>query len=363
MPNTAIWKRAVLSLPVLWLLAPAIQPKAAPTPALEKVIQAAKEEREMKMVLGGWGPQQLWDDIAELTKKIYGVDIRVSFGSGPNLSRATARGLQEYAAGQPSSTDAFLNSPRLAFSLTEKGVAEKVNWRELKPDLPASVINDASTGLIVAGTTGGIVYNKNMMRAEDLPATVEDLLDPKYKGKIVSTSTASQWSEIAVLKGEKLVTRVIEGIVKNGNLVGVEPGCGDKDLIAAGQYAMQAFYCVMYEAQNYADQTGAPIGLAFLKDAKWVAPYHWVVPKNGKSRNVAVLVGLVLATPEAQKILDKWQGRTSPYIPGGRIYTLTQEGQKSGKDFMIDTWDVIEKHKGLYIGKIRREWQKMLSGR
>ena len=357
-----IWVIAILSL--MFVTA---QPRAAlaqRSAALEKLIKAAVKEKEMRMVLGGWGPQKLWDELAKLTKATYGIDVKLTFVAGPNLSRATARGLQEYKAGQTSSTDAFLVSPRLALKLTDAGAVYRVPWRELNPKIPPIVVNDASTGLIVSGTNGGIIYNKKMLRREDMPATVEDLLDPKYKGKIVSTSVATQWSEIAVLKGEELVTRVIKGILDNGNLVGVEPGCGDKELIAVGQYAMQAFWCNMFQAENYVKETGAPLGLAFLKDAKWVAPYHWVVPKNSKAPNLAKLLGLVLATPAAQKILDKHNGRTSPYIPGGRIYEFTQEGQRSGgEDFLIDTWKVIKKHRSLYVGKTRNKWRKMFRSR
>jgi len=70
-----------------------------------------------------------------------------------------------------------------------------------------------------------------------------------------------------------------------------------------------------------------------------------------------------LATPAAQKILDKYNGRTFPYIPGGRIYEFTQEGQRSGgDDFLIDTWKVIKKHRSLYVGKTRNKWRKMFRG-
>ena len=143
----------------------------------------------------------------------------------------------------------------------------------------------------------------------------------------------------------------------------MEPGCGDKELVGVGQYAMQAFYCNMYEAQNYAEQTGAPIGLAFLKDARWVAPYHWVVPKNAKSPNVAKLVGIALATTRAQKILDKHAGRTSPFIPGGRIYTDTQAGLKSSKNFVISDVKTMKKYRSLYGGKVRKQWRKMFRSR
>ena len=64
---------------------------AAPTPALEKLIKAANKEKEMRFVLGGWGPQKLWDEIAALTNSMYGTNIKIIFVSGANLSRATAR--------------------------------------------------------------------------------------------------------------------------------------------------------------------------------------------------------------------------------------------------------------------------------
>ncbi len=59
-------------------------------------------------------------------------------------------------------------------------------------------ITDPQVGPIYRNTPVGIVYNKGQVSAADAPKSLEDLLNPKYKGKLVMAdptqhTTTLQW--------------------------------------------------------------------------------------------------------------------------------------------------------------------------
>ena len=40
---------------------------------------------------------------------------------------------------------------------------------------------------MIASRVIGITYNTNLVKGEDIPASMEDVFKPKWKGKVVST--------------------------------------------------------------------------------------------------------------------------------------------------------------------------------
>jgi ABC-type Fe3+ transport system substrate-binding protein len=304
----------------------------------------------------------MWDDLRKLAKAKYGINVKYTYTSGPNLSQATSRLMQEAKAGQPSSSDGLILSSRLAMAAVKTNAVERVSWREIDPNIPQDIVNQETGGLIIAGTNGGILYNTKLVKPEDVPQSLDDLLHPKYKGKIISTSTASQWSELAILEGEEKITRIITEIVKNGNVVGALPGCGEIDVVASGQYAMQAFFCNMFQVQAYAKRTGAPVASAFFNTSRWVTPYDLVVPRITRRPNLARLTGILLATPEAQKILHEGRQISSPYLPGSALNEFVQESRKPGVKLLIVTPEVQKKYERLWTGEVRGNWQRILRG-
>lgn len=335
---------------------------AAVTPELKKVIEAAKQEKKLSIVMGSMGPTDFWRGIERLLLAKYGVKVQVTYTAGANFSRGMSRLIAEYKSGQVASTDATLMTSRLAYNGSKVGMLKVVDWAKLDPSLPKALINSTNTGLIVAGVAGGIVFNTNLIKEKDVPRTLDQLADPKYKGMMVGTSVATQWPEVAIALGEARVTATLKKMVKNGNFVGVLRGCGGHEPIAAGQFPMLVLTCTMFQTQNYIEKTGAPLGLVFLDDVRWVAPYHWIIPKRSRNPNVAILVGLVLAMPEGQKLLDKWQGRSSPYIPGTRIYNHIKDGRASGRKMVVSDWTVVTdpRYNTLFLGKTRKSWRKLL---
>jgi hypothetical protein len=86
------------------------------------------------------------------------------------------------------------------------------------------------------------------------------------------------------------------------------------------------------------------------------------VPKIGRRPNLAKLTGILLAAPEAQKILHEGRQISSPYLPGSALYEFVQESRKPGVKLLIVTPELEKKCERLWIGEVRRNWQRILRG-
>ena len=63
--------------------------------------------------------------------------------------------------------------------------------------------------LVVVSRTPGFTYNTNLVAANEVPQRVEDVLNPKWKGKIASTPYAASFDRLALIWGEEKTTSFI----------------------------------------------------------------------------------------------------------------------------------------------------------
>ncbi len=99
-------------------------------------------------------------------------------------------------------------------------------------------------------------YNTTLIREKDVPKTYEDLLDPKWKGKISltgSTGGANWMSAPLHVHGEEFVKKIAR---QNFN-IHVESGGALLDMIISGEYALSP---TIYDSHVLASkQKGAPV--------------------------------------------------------------------------------------------------------
>ena len=70
--------------------------------------------------------------------------------------------------------------------------------------------------LIVVSRTPGFTYNTNIVAANEVPQKVEDVLNPKWKGKIASTPYAASFDRLALIWGEEKTTAFLQKFVQAG---------------------------------------------------------------------------------------------------------------------------------------------------
>jgi iron(III) transport system substrate-binding protein len=171
-----MWFRRMVWAILSMILAIGVVPVAQ---AQADLVAAAK--REGKVVVYGSLESDVFDGVAKIYEIKYGIQVEY-FRAASN--RVLDRVLTEARAGKPLYDVVLTNKSPMGI-LKKEGVFSKYTSPSYK-DFPAAAqdrdgILSPSYRIVVVS----ILYNTRLVKAEEAPKTLMDLLDAKWKGKIV----------------------------------------------------------------------------------------------------------------------------------------------------------------------------------
>jgi iron(III) transport system substrate-binding protein len=165
---------------------------ASPVAAQDaKLIDAAKREGGKIVAYGSLESNTVEPIIAAFQKK---TGLAVEYWRA-SATKVMDRALAELRAGRPA-FDVMVNNSGAIFVMKKENVFAKY-VSPAASAFPKDVI-DPDLGPVYRNTPIGIVYNKGEIKPEDAPKSLDDLLNPKYKGKLVMPdptqhTTTIQW--------------------------------------------------------------------------------------------------------------------------------------------------------------------------
>jgi iron(III) transport system substrate-binding protein len=333
----------------------------ARTPALQKLIDAAKEEG------GRFIADAVIDDPrgrkeAEVAmEKLFGIKITWEAVDLMNQNQFASRLLKETQAGRQPSTDVFNGTQSTIPRLTDGNALEPVeNWQALLPRIPKEAIVGSGGALAERTRIGGFAYNTNLVPANKVPKKMDDFLDPFWKGKLASTTYAAVWDRAGIRQDgtydtEKAqrIADLLKKLVNAKHIVGILR-CGDESRISSGEFAGMALLCSQ-DTVDLARRKGAPIQMAYLDETSNLTHSYVGLMRRAKYPNTAKLFMVFLHTAEGQALLRKWEATDTSFYPENDMYKLVQSLKKRDLDppyIDIPTYlkarDEVEKWKDIY---------------
>lgn len=167
------------------------------------LINAAK--REGRVVVYGSLESDVFEVIAKIFEGQYGIKVDY-FRAASNL--VTDRVLTESRAGRPQ-FDVVLTNRSPMLILKKEGVFARYTSPSYEGYAASIRDRDGVLSPSYRMVVVSILYNTRLVKAEDAPKTLNDLLDPKWKGKIVMpdptvhTTTAVWLSNLQPLMGNQ----------------------------------------------------------------------------------------------------------------------------------------------------------------
>jgi len=335
------------------------------SPALEKVIEGAKKEGALKIQ---WLPARLGGEVGlrpmvEAMNRTYGTNIKLRFTPGPDFNIMLNKIIQEKAAGAPASSDVNLMSANQASQGENSGMLRKMDWesileRPAPPDANVSRLAPKGASVIVASRVVGITYNSNLVKGSDIPDSMEDVFNPKWKGKIVSATGAPGLYQFAAK--DMLGYDHMKGYTQRlGKHIGGLTSCSNVERISSGEFAMMVFDCGHDDAVRY-QKRGAPLGHAIVREITRINLMYVGVPLNAENPNAATLFINFLHTPEGQVL--QWQHSSQDFHIYPEAYTrnLVQRVISARGKLVLDT---VEREQSLgheEVSRIRDEFVKIL---
>ena len=286
--------------------------------SVDDVIAAAKKEG----VIEFYAPSTLTlpgaQALAEGVNKKYGLNIKLNYNPSGSMPKDIAKLVGLSASGIPPEWDLMCTTDAHQAPLWSKKLHQTFDYRPLGVN-PKAIQYDGGA-VSFANQIVLPAYNKKLVAAKDVPQKWEDLLDPKWKGKLAVTDATHHLARLAVgAWGEEKTTNFVKALTKQNPMLGRLGETYSRLQLGEVLVSVSFIDSFIRTARN----KGAPIAFAD-KVTPVVAPaYIAGVPKGAKHPHVAYLFAAFLATPEGQLIWGK-TSETSAFIPGTETYKFAQ---------------------------------------
>jgi iron(III) transport system substrate-binding protein len=334
-----------LSLYLLAVALTGISPQWASGAPLDDLIAGAKKEG----VIEFYGPSTLGPDgaqalVAGFNKK-YGLNVKLNYSPSGNMTRDTAKVVGLSASGQPPEWDIMVVTDAHHGSLWLRKLHKPFDYSSI------GVANERleyDKGTVsVANQFALPAYNKKTLPAKDVPKKWEDLLDPKWKGKLGVINSTHHWGRLAA--GPWGEEKTIDFIKKLSAQQPILTRAGEMaQRLILGEVLVSA---TLQDSQLHeSKESGAPLAFAEQVQPVISPEYHVGVLKNAPHPNVGHLFVAFMASAEVQPIWEKYTGHTSAFVPGTAAHKFAQ-----GKQVVYMKQDQAQK-----VDKISRQIGKIL---
>lgn len=309
-----------------------------PNPEISALVKAAQGEGKLNLSWGttSWGGPTGVKELQTSFNKFYGTNTEFIYTPGKSFSAHMVRLAEELAAGRKAFEDiALADSGQVAFFAKNK-VLFSEDWGTLVPHVPQNIMKMAAaldkTLITVISQPRTIIYNTNLVPKDRAPKSMQDLLNPMWKGKIATTPYVAGYEVLANNRswGEKRLLEYGEALSRNlGGLI----RCGELSRIISGEFWIFALECSPGRVQLEIEK-GAPIAQVIPRDMQEIL-HHWVgVPRHAANPSTAKLFVAYLLTRQGQDIIYKHEGVDLHYLEGSRTAKqLEAVSKETGREF------------------------------
>jgi ABC-type Fe3+ transport system substrate-binding protein len=344
--------------------APAASAAAAPTGPLAAMVEAARGEGQLNLVwsqntTGGAEAVRRWTDGFN---HHYGLALTVQFTPGPDMPQMAGRVAQQVQAGRTADTDVFLGTEAHVLQLGQVDGLAPVDWLVWAPNVQdARLLAPNGVAVEVASTTPGITYNTAKVAPDEVPTTLEALLQPRFQGRVASTPYAAIFDRLASpeLWGEARTVAYVTGLAENvGGLI----RAGEVERIAGGEFDLLAINTNSSDALAW-QRRGAPVAHVVPADAALIQYRYVGVPRTAAHPNAARLWINYLLGREAQDTLFEVAQSDYYLLPGAKTAGAIEALQAKGVQFTSLDVQFVQRNDEEALGRIRDHLQRLLQNR
>jgi iron(III) transport system substrate-binding protein len=332
----------IFNLGLLW-------PLLADGASLPKTPAASGKKQEMERLIEGAKAEGkvIWWDVMkpeEAAQVITGFQAKYPFIKVEHTrihdSDSRERIFRELLAGKVN-VDIFMLNGEVIPDFKKAGLLEKYDWTRAF-DVPPELLENDQLFIAAGASMKGVGYNTNLVKKQDVPKRWEDLLDPKWNGKLVVDTRPKPFVHLMPGWGEERVLEYLKKLAagkpkyRRGQTESIE-------LMAAGDFPMIAGtfrHSILMSVQK-----GAPVNIALL-DVIPVNLDKMGIARNCPHPNASKLLLGWLASKEGQSYYDKVTDRGLP-LPG---YDTDAARDAKGKKISLFTDDWVDREAEL-LGK------------
>ena len=313
---------------------------------LDDLIAGARKEGTLDF----YGPSTLKaggaQALAQAFNKKYGLNINVKYLPSGSMTRDVGKVATLAATGTPPEWDVMVATDAHHASLWLRKLHKPFDYRAL--GLDEKLIDYDNNAISFAHQYIVPAFNSSIVAPQDRPKSWEDLLHPRWKGKLGVTTATHHLGRLAAGPwGEEKTTAYVKALAQQSPVLG-ELGPTYTRL------QLGEIFVALSLTDSYihvAKQTGAPIAEAEEVQLVVAPSYHVGVIKGAQHPHTAHLFAVFMTAPESQRIWEKTVGVSSALIPGTAYFQKAKDKQMiyMNKD-QADKVDQLAKKYGSILG-------------
>ena len=249
--------------------------------------------------------------VAAFEKRFPGLKLEHIRDTGGNS--IGGRIVQE-SQGDTRTADLATTGAAISIPLRERNLIKSVDWQSYGL---SSQLAPTPFGVATAAVVYVIVYNTDLVKEADAPKTWDDLLNPKWDGKIGIWVRGEGQGALAATWG---VDKVVDYVRKMNALhpVLLPSTFPLAQQVAAGEILVGFG---LYHSAQPPIRRGAPIK-AIVPEPASINTLYSLVPAKAKNPSGGELLAIWLATPEGAKVYEDATDRGNPFIAGTKTNAL-----------------------------------------
>ena len=303
----------------------------------QKLYQAALKEGQ----LNWWDQHSLKEAaiwIEAFNARYPGIKVNYFEGS---QSVVTQKYLMEYKAGRATADTV---SPEPLKPFREQNLLLDLSDIIKDTNFPLQFCLKDLTGVTEEITVNVSGYNTKLVSPQDVPRSYEDLLNPKWKGKIGIEDRLKPLLRATEYYGEQWVIDYLKKLSKQEPIF-ASGSTAAVNLLSTGEYSIligaQLHRIIIFMSQ------GQPVGLVPISPAAAATVSPVCIPRTAPHPNAAKLFIRWELTPEGQAFYDKHKFAGNPFWGSGTASAkiLEQNNMKvfSHTEWVSDNEDRLEK--------------------
>jgi iron(III) transport system substrate-binding protein len=303
-------KEAALIIAALISLASFARPVAVLAAPIDDLVAAAKKESAFEFYAPSTLTPQGAQALSAAFNKKYGLNVKLQYSPSGNMTRDIGKLVGLAASGTPPEWDLMVVTDAHHATLWLKKLHQTFDYKSIGVDAKAIQFDNGAVSF--ANQFVLPAYNKQLVSAKDAPKSWDDLLNPKWKGKMGVSSATHHFGRLAAgAWGEEKTTQFVNALTKQDLILG-----------RLGEIVV----AVSLSDSEIKSETNkkAPVVHAEAVSPLLAPAYHAGVPKNAVHPKTGHLFAAFLTTSEAQKIWEKFAGQSSTLIPGTSAYKYVQ---------------------------------------
>jgi ABC-type Fe3+ transport system substrate-binding protein len=292
--------------------------------SLNEVIQNARKEGEVVLDVGpARFPRNTGDNLAAAIGEEFGIDLKVKLINGPSAPVATGKIINEAQAGIKPSFDTTVLPLPYSEKLDGLGAVESIDWVGM--GVTGDKISPSGNSVWTYSIPRAVIYNVDLVDGDDIPTRLEDLTDPKWKGKIAGPAFGGALAIAVVpIMGEEGGAEWLRTLYEDQDFATIPVITDIPNRVANGEFPIG--FGLPANFTGLVDK-GAPIKNATLEKVSG-SPYYQFVGKDAEHPNAgALLAYFFCCTTKGMKALYEELNLAHYDTEGTETYEIAGDGR------------------------------------